>query len=242
MSSLISVAYGIPLIATPAIVSPSAFAFSDSSRMMSVIAAARNPIRFPNTPTDRQPIFTSFGGSPPFTPRVRSHVTVSGDRWSSSPISFSLSPFSLYSAAFFTRASMLFMVAPGPPSRGRYKKCAARSVRAERSNGTTSSKGRAPGHGLRAGSGLRRGGNRARRPLDHRERRRHDGRDDGGHDGLDGPRRPPLPLRGRPARRGGRGPLAIRADAGSGRTATASAVRPRGASRAPARGLPAGRK
>src|SRR5439155_1176291 len=88
-------------------------AFSLSSRMMSVIAAARNPIRFPYTPIDRQPIFTSFGGAPPPTPRERSHVTVSGERWSSSPISLSLSPFSLYSIALFTRASMLFVLSPG---------------------------------------------------------------------------------------------------------------------------------
>src|SRR3972149_5103537 len=64
MSSLISVAYGMPLIAIPAIVSGSTPDFSDSSRMMSVIAAAMKPIRLPKTPTDRQPIFTSFGGSP----------------------------------------------------------------------------------------------------------------------------------------------------------------------------------
>ena len=81
--------------------------------MMSVIAAATKPIRFPNTPTDRQPIFTSFGGAPPFTPRESSQVTVSGERWSSSPISLSLRPFSLYSRAFFTSASMLFMDPPG---------------------------------------------------------------------------------------------------------------------------------
>src|SRR3990172_2630954 len=110
MSSLISVAYGMPLIAIPAIVSGTFPEVSASSRMMSAIAAATKPMRFPYTPTDRQPIFTSFGGaSPPFSPRVRSHVTVSGERWSSSPISFSLSPFSLYSVAFFASASTLFM-------------------------------------------------------------------------------------------------------------------------------------
>src|SRR2546422_1801492 len=113
MSSETRVANGIPLIETPRIESGSAPAFSLSSRMMSVIAAARNPIRFPWTPMDRQPIFTSLGGAPPPTPRDRSQVTVSGERWSSSPISLSLRPFSLYSIAFFTRASMLFIGSPG---------------------------------------------------------------------------------------------------------------------------------
>src|SRR5467141_2670295 len=113
MSSETRVANGIPLIETPRMESGSAPAFSLSSRMMSVIAAARNPIRFPWTPIDRQPIFTSFGGAPPPTPRDRSQVTVSGERWSSSPISLSLRPFSLYSIAFFTRASMLFIRSPG---------------------------------------------------------------------------------------------------------------------------------
>src|SRR5206468_762716 len=58
---------------------------------------------------DRQPIFTSFGGSPPFTPRVRSQVTVSGDRCSSSAISFSERPFSLYSRALFAIAFTSFI-------------------------------------------------------------------------------------------------------------------------------------
>src|SRR5436309_12164019 len=113
MSSETREANGMPLIEIPRIESGSAPLFSVSSRMMSVIAAARNPMRFPKTPTDRQPIFTSFGGAPPETPRERSHVTVSGERWSSSPISLSLSPFSLYSMAFFTRASRLFTDPPG---------------------------------------------------------------------------------------------------------------------------------
>src|SRR5436309_5655332 len=113
MSSEISVANGIPLIETPRIESGSAPVFSLSSKMMSVSAAARKPIRFPYTPIERQPIFTSFGGAPPPTPRERSHVTVSGERWSSSPISLSLSPFSFNSMAFFTRASRLFTDPPG---------------------------------------------------------------------------------------------------------------------------------
>src|SRR5437773_8947037 len=113
MSSDTRVANGIPLMETPRMEAGSAPAFVLSSRMMSVIAAARNPIRFPYTPMERQPIFTSFGGAPLPTPRDRSHVTVSGERWSSSPISLSLSPFSLYSIAFFTRASMLFIRSPG---------------------------------------------------------------------------------------------------------------------------------
>src|SRR2546422_11695661 len=112
MSSETSVANGITLIDPPRMESGSAPDFSLSSRMMSVIAAARNPIRFPHPPMDRQPIFTSFGGAPLPTPRDRSHVTVSGERWSSSPISLSLRPFSLYSVAFLTRASRLFMLLP----------------------------------------------------------------------------------------------------------------------------------
>src|SRR2546429_9715756 len=63
---------------------------------------------------DRQPIFTSFGGSPPFTPRVRSQVTVSGDRCSSSAISFSERPFSLYSRALFAIAFTSFIRSLGP--------------------------------------------------------------------------------------------------------------------------------
>src|SRR2546422_3701313 len=113
MSSETRVANGITLIDPPRMESGSAPDFSLSSRMMSVIAAARNPIRFPKTPMDRQPIFTSFGGAPPPTPRDRSHVTVSGERWSSSPISLSLRPFSFNSMALFTRASMLFIRSPG---------------------------------------------------------------------------------------------------------------------------------
>src|SRR3989304_4213533 len=113
MSSETRVAKGIPLIETPRMESGSAPLFPLSSRMMSVIAAARNPIRFPYTPMERQPIFTSFGGAPPPTPRDRSQVTVSGERWSSSPMSLSLRPFSLYSMALFTRASMLFIRSPG---------------------------------------------------------------------------------------------------------------------------------
>ena len=119
MSSETRVANGIPLIETPRIESGSAPTFVLSSRMMSVIAAAKKPIRFPYAPIDRQPIFTSFGGAPPPTPRDRSHVTVSGERWSSSPISLSLSPFSLYSIAFFTRASMLFIRSPALASGSR---------------------------------------------------------------------------------------------------------------------------
>src|SRR5947207_10428503 len=63
---------------------------------------------------DRHPIFTSFGGSPPFTPRVRSQVTVSGDRCSSSAISFSERPFSLYSRALFAIAFTSFIRSLGP--------------------------------------------------------------------------------------------------------------------------------
>src|SRR5947208_2614896 len=96
-SSLIRAASGIPLIATPSTESASICRFSSSSSAMSDIAAAMNPMRFPYTPTDRHPIFTSFGGSPPLMPRVRSQVTVSGDRCNSSAISFSQSTFSLYS-------------------------------------------------------------------------------------------------------------------------------------------------
>src|SRR5437667_110624 len=100
-SSLIKAARGIPLIATPTIESASICRFPSSSRAMSDIAAAMNPMRFPYTPTDRQPIFTSFGASPPLIPRVKSQVTVSGDRCNSSAISFSERPFSLYSMALF---------------------------------------------------------------------------------------------------------------------------------------------
>src|SRR5438093_52111 len=63
---------------------------------------------------DRHPIFTSFGGSPPFTPRVRSHVTVSGDKCSSSAISFSERPFSLYSRALFAIAFTSFIRSLAP--------------------------------------------------------------------------------------------------------------------------------
>src|SRR3972149_5342091 len=114
-SSLISVANGIPLIAIPRIESTSRARASVSSRMMSVIAAAAKPIRPPHPPGARHPIFTAFGGPPPRTPRVRSHVTVSGERCSSSPISFSDRPFSLYSRARLTSASMLFIVRPRGP-------------------------------------------------------------------------------------------------------------------------------
>ena len=46
-SSLINEASGIPLIAMPRIASVSICRFSISSRAMSDIAAAMNPIRFP---------------------------------------------------------------------------------------------------------------------------------------------------------------------------------------------------
>src|SRR2546426_7561105 len=114
-SSLIKAARGIPLIATPTIESASICRFSSSSRAMSDIAAAMNPMRFPYTPTDRQPIFTSFGASPPLIPRVRSQVTVSGERCSSSAISFSERPFSLYSMALFAIEFTSFMRSPTPP-------------------------------------------------------------------------------------------------------------------------------
>src|SRR3989441_8244480 len=113
-SSLINAARGIPLIATPTIESASICRFSSSSRAMSDIAAAMNPIRLPYTPTDRQPIFTSFGASPPLIPRVRSQVTVSGDRCNSSAISFSERPFSLYSMARFAIEFTSFMRSPTP--------------------------------------------------------------------------------------------------------------------------------
>src|SRR5881628_3034829 len=114
-SSLIKAARGIPLIATPTIESASICRFSSSSRAMSDIAAAMNPMRFPYTPTDRQPIFTSFGASPPLIPRVRSQVTVSGDRCNSSAISFSERPFSLYSMALFAIEFTSFIRSPTPP-------------------------------------------------------------------------------------------------------------------------------
>src|SRR5213594_2398975 len=114
-SSLINAARGIPLIATPTIESASICRFSSSSRAMSDIAAAMNPIRLPYTPTDRQPIFTSFGASPPLIPRVKSQVTVSGDRCNSSPISFSERPFSLYSMALFAIEFTSFIRSPTPP-------------------------------------------------------------------------------------------------------------------------------
>src|SRR5438067_13520684 len=63
---------------------------------------------------DRHPIFTSVGGSPPFTPRVRSYVTVSGDKCSSSAISFSERPFSLYSRALFAIAFTSFIRSLAP--------------------------------------------------------------------------------------------------------------------------------
>src|SRR5881397_2541417 len=113
-SSLIKAARGIPLIATPTIESASICRFSSSSRAMSDIAAAMNPMRFPYTPTDRQPIFTSFGASPPLIPRVRSQVTVSGDRCNSSAISFSERPFSLYSMALFAIEFTSFIRSPTP--------------------------------------------------------------------------------------------------------------------------------
>src|SRR3990172_2423334 len=102
----------MPLIAMPRIVSGSCPARSPSSAMMSVIAAARYPIRAPKTPTDFQPIFTSFGGSPPLIPRVSSQVTVSGDRCSSSPISFSVRPRFLTPIALEASSSTLFMLRP----------------------------------------------------------------------------------------------------------------------------------
>src|SRR5438093_4762912 len=113
-SSLIRAASGIPLIATPSTESASICRFSSSSSTMSDIAAAMNPMRFPYTPTDRHPIFTSFGGSPPLMPRVRSQVTVSGDRCNSSAISFSERPFSLYSMALFAIEFTSFMRSPTP--------------------------------------------------------------------------------------------------------------------------------
>src|SRR2546425_12781779 len=113
-SSLIKAARGIPLIATPTIESASICRFSSSSRAMSDIAAAMNPMRFPYTHTDRQPIFTSFGASPPLIPRVKSQVTVSGDRCNSSAISFSERPFSLYSMALFAIEFTSFMRSPTP--------------------------------------------------------------------------------------------------------------------------------
>src|SRR5881296_2595043 len=116
MSSDTREANGMPLIEIPRIESGSAPLFSVSSRMMSVIAAAMKPMRFPKTPTDRQPIFTSFGGSPPFTPRVSSQVTVSADRCNSSAISFSERPFSLYSMALFAIAFTSF-IRPRTPGR-----------------------------------------------------------------------------------------------------------------------------
>src|SRR2546427_4632444 len=115
-SSLIRAARGIPLIATPTIESASICRFSSSSRAMSDIAAAMNPMRLPYTPTDRQPIFTSFGASPPLIPRVKSQVTVSGDRCNSSPISFSERPFSLYSMALFAIEFTSFIRSPTPPA------------------------------------------------------------------------------------------------------------------------------
>src|SRR5437870_12473223 len=115
-SSLIRAARGIPLIATPSTESASICRFSSSSSAMSDIAAAMNPMRFPYTPTDRHPIFTSFGGSPPFTPRVSSQVTVSADRCNSSAISFSERPFSLYSMALFAIAFTSF-IRPRTPGR-----------------------------------------------------------------------------------------------------------------------------
>src|SRR5947209_19137608 len=81
---------------------------------MSHIAAATKPIPLPKTPTDRHPIFTPFGGSPPFTPRVSSQVTVSGDRCNSSAISFSERPFSLYSMALFAIEFTSFIRSPTP--------------------------------------------------------------------------------------------------------------------------------
>src|SRR5437870_3127954 len=113
-SSLINAASGIPLIATPTIESASICRFSSSSRAMSDIAAAMKPMRFPYTPTDRQPIFTSFGASPPLIPRVKSQVTVSGDRCNSSAISFSERPFSLYSMALFAIEFTSFIGSPTP--------------------------------------------------------------------------------------------------------------------------------
>src|SRR5213596_2582288 len=113
-SSLIKAARRIPLIATPTIESASICRFSSSSSAMSDIAAAMNPMRFPYTPTDRHPIFTSFGGSPPLMPRVRSQVTVSGDRCNSYAISFSERPFSLYSMALFAIEFTSFMRSPTP--------------------------------------------------------------------------------------------------------------------------------
>src|SRR3989449_5701550 len=115
-SSLINAASGIPLIATPTIESASICRFSSSSRAMPDTAAAMKPMRFPYTPTDRQPIFTSFGASPPLIPRVKSQVTVSGDRCNSSAISFSERPFSLYSMALFAIAFTSF-IRPRAPGR-----------------------------------------------------------------------------------------------------------------------------
>src|SRR3989441_2920901 len=73
-----------------------------------------NPMRFPYPPTDRQPIFTSLGASPPLIPRVKSQVTVSGDRFNSSAISFSERPFSLYSMALFAIEFTSFIGSPTP--------------------------------------------------------------------------------------------------------------------------------
>src|SRR3989442_11463982 len=114
-SSLINAASGIPLIATPTIESASICRFSSSSRAMPHLPAAMTPMRFPYTPTARQPIFTSFGSSPPLIPRVKSQVTVSGDRCNSSAISFSERPFSLYSMALFAIEFTSFMRSPTPP-------------------------------------------------------------------------------------------------------------------------------
>src|SRR2546425_4867653 len=114
-SSLINAARGIPLIATPTIESASICLFPRPSGAIPAIPAAMNPMRFPYAPTDRQPIFTSLGASPPLIPRVRSQVTVSGDRCNSSAISFSERPFSLYSMALFAIEFTSFIRSPTPP-------------------------------------------------------------------------------------------------------------------------------
>src|SRR5947209_20536354 len=82
---------------------------------MTDIAESMNQMRFPYTQPDHQPIFTSFGASPPLIPRVKSQVTVSGDRCNSSAISFSERPFSLYSMALFAIEFTSFIRSPTPP-------------------------------------------------------------------------------------------------------------------------------